>query len=59
MRHEDASGIVPGWLVPVHVGAWMSTRVGGVSVAPFDSLNIGVAVGDDPAAVAHNRRIVT
>jgi len=34
----------------------MSTRQGGVSAAPWDSLNLGVAVGDDAAAVAENRR---
>jgi YfiH family protein len=33
----------------------MSTRAGGVSVAPFDSLNLSLSVGDDPAAVAENR----
>lgn len=33
----------------------MSTRVGGVSVAPWQSLNLGVAVGDDALAVAENR----
>ena len=33
----------------------MSTRLGGVSAAPFDSLNLSVGVGDDPAAVAQNR----
>ncbi len=36
----------------------MTTRLGGVSHAPFDSLNVGTAVGDDPAAVAENRRRV-
>lgn len=30
-------------------------RIGGVSVAPYDSLNLGSHVGDDPDAVAHNR----
>jgi polyphenol oxidase len=58
MRLEPGRVIVPDWLVPPQVGALMTTRTGGVSVAPFDSLNIGVAVGDDPAAVTHNRRIV-
>ncbi|MFC5728444.1 MULTISPECIES: peptidoglycan editing factor PgeF [Nocardioides] len=29
-------------------------RVGGVSAAPYDSLNLALASGDDPAAVAHN-----
>lgn len=30
------------------------TRLGGVSRAPFDSLNVGNTVGDDPAAVTEN-----
>lgn len=38
------------------VAALMSTRSGGVSRGAFDSLNLGVAVGDDPEAVAENRR---
>ena len=33
----------------------MTTRAGGVSVAPCDSLNLGGHVGDDPEAVAANR----
>ena len=33
----------------------MSTRDGGVSAAPWQSLNLGVAVGDDAAAVAQAR----
>ena len=33
-----------------------STRRGGVSAAPWDSLNLGVGRGDDPAAVAENYR---
>ena len=32
-----------------------TTRAGGVSVALFDSFNLGDHVGDDPAAVAANR----
>jgi YfiH family protein len=46
----------PEWDPPPGVGAFLSTRAGGVSGAPFDSLNLGAAVGDDPAAVAENRR---
>jgi len=35
---------------------WLVTsRLGGVSVAPFDTWNLGGHVGDDPAAVAANR----
>ena len=32
------------------------TRLGGVSQAPYDSLNLGLSVGDDPEAVRENRR---
>ncbi len=32
-------------------------RGGGVSAAPYDTLNLGGAVGDDPAAVTENRRL--
>jgi YfiH family protein len=31
------------------------TRLGGVSRPPFDSLNVGFGIGDDPAAVTKNR----
>jgi len=32
------------------------TRHGGVSRAPYDTLNLGMSVGDDPEAVEENRR---
>ena len=35
-----------------------TTRLGGVSAAPFDTLNLGFGVGDDPTAVADNIRRV-
>jgi polyphenol oxidase len=57
--HSEAvldGAIVPRWQVGARVGALMSTRAGGVSAAPFDSLNLGRSVGDEPAAVAENRR---
>ena len=47
--------IVPDWPVPAGVRALSTTRAGGVSVAPYDSLNLGTHVGDDPANVAANR----
>lgn len=34
----------------------LTGRLGGVSAAPYDALNLGDHVGDDPDAVAHNRR---
>lgn len=47
--------IVPDWPAPARVRALSTTRAGGVSVAPYDSLNLGTHVGDDPANVAANR----
>ena len=35
-----------------------TTREGGVSGEPYDSLNLGLSTGDDPARVAINRRRV-
>lgn len=45
----------PDWPAPPGVGSLMSTREGGVGVGPWRSLNLGLAAGDDPAAVAENR----
>jgi YfiH family protein len=39
------------------VMAAFTSRPGGVSGSPFDSLNLGDRVGDDPAAVARNRQL--
>lgn len=36
--------------------AAFSTRRGGVSAGPFESLNLGLLTADDPALVAENRR---
>lgn len=33
-----------------------TTRAGGVSAPPYDTFNLGDHVGDDPKAVAANRR---
>lgn len=52
------SGWVPDWPVPSHVHAFMTARSGGVSSAPFDSLNLGSHVRDDPAAVQRNRQLL-
>ena len=47
----------PDWNVP-GVGALMTTRRGGVSAAPFDSMNIRDGLGDDPPSVQRNREIL-
>lgn len=48
--------IVPDWPAPARVRAGTTTRQGGVSVAPWNSLNLGDHVSDEPQAVAENRR---
>jgi hypothetical protein len=47
------------WPAPAHVQAWVTTRAGGVSVAPFDALNLGHHVSDDALAVSENRQRLT
>ncbi|BBY83272.1 peptidoglycan editing factor PgeF [Mycolicibacterium pulveris] len=40
----------------VRIRRVITTRAGGVSAPPFDTFNLGDHVGDDPAAVAQNRK---
>ena len=47
--------LVPNWPAPAHVKAVFTTRHGGVSVAPFGTLNLGDHVGDRAEHVAINR----
>lgn len=48
--------LYPEWPAPPSVRAAITTRSGGVSGRPWDSLNLAEHVGDDPAHVAENRR---
>lgn len=50
--------IEPQWPVPGNIFAGTTTRVGGVSTAPYASFNLGHHVGDEALAVARNRRIL-
>lgn len=45
----------PRWPAPAHVHALCTTRAGGASRPPYDTLNLGDHVGDDPLAVQINR----
>ena len=49
--------LVSDWPAPAGVQAVCTTRAGGVSAAPYDSLNLGDHVGDFFAQVATNRAI--
>lgn len=46
--------LVPDWPAPPSVRALCTTRAGGVSQPPFDSMNLGAYVGDAPQALASN-----
>ncbi|OAQ14668.1 peptidoglycan editing factor PgeF [Bibersteinia trehalosi] len=50
--------IYPTWQVPNNIQALSTTRIGGVSQVPFDSLNLGNHVGDEPLAVQQNRKLL-
>jgi polyphenol oxidase len=48
--------LAPEWQVDARIGAWVTTRAGGVSAPPYDSLNLGRSAGDERVAVDENRR---
>jgi len=48
--------LLPDWPAPAGVQAVCTTRAGGVSAAPWDTMNLGDHVGDAADAVAANRR---
>ncbi|WP_194757483.1 peptidoglycan editing factor PgeF [Aliidiomarina indica] len=50
--------LIAQWKVPSFVHAHTTLRDGGVSVAPYASLNLGAHVGDLPASVQRNRERV-
>ena len=59
---DAAALVIPDWpALPANIGALATTRAGGVSIGPYadgsggGGLNLGMHVGDDPAAVAENR----
>ncbi|GAB1438459.1 purine nucleoside phosphorylase YfiH [Providencia sp.] len=48
--------IFPDWPQPKNIASCSTTRAGGVSLPPFNSLNLGDHVGDNPNAVSENRQ---
>jgi YfiH family protein len=52
----SVSWVEPGWPAPGGVRALSTFRSGGVSEAPYESLNLGDHVGDAARSVAENRR---
>jgi YfiH family protein len=54
----DSDWIIPDWPIAPRVQALVTTRNGGASIGAHATLNLGDVCGDDPAAVAENRRRV-
>ncbi len=48
--------LAPDWPAPPNVRAICTTRAGGVSIAPYNELNLALHVGDRAAEVLRNRR---
>ena len=53
-----ADWLIPDWPVPRNVRAVFTTRHGGGSAMPYDSLNLGDHVGDFPEHVQANRAVL-
>lgn len=54
-----ADWLLPDWPAPARVKACVTTRAGGVSLAPFDTFNLAEHVEDDLQAVTHNRQCLS
>ena len=52
---QNANFLIPDWAAPANVRAVFTTRQGGFSTAPWESLNLGDHVGDASANVTANR----
>ncbi len=52
---DGVAWLAPDWPAPPGVRAAFTLRAGGVSAPPWDSLNVGVHVGDAADAVRENR----
>lgn len=59
MADPQPAFLIPDWPAPARVRALQTTRIGGVSAAPWNTLNLGGHVGDDPASLAANRSLLS
>lgn len=51
--------VQPNWKAPANIKAFTTTRLGGSSISPFDSFNLGLSVGDHREAAINNRAQLT
>lgn len=56
MPSADSGLLIPDWSLPAGVGAVITTRLGGVSISPYEHNNLALHVGDDPSLVRRNRQ---
>ena len=56
---KQSDFIIPNWPVPNNVHALQTNRHGGCSHVPYDSLNLGDHVKDNPIHVAQNRQLLS
>ncbi len=54
--NKNKHWLTPDWPAPANIHAATTLRTGGVSVAPYDSLNPATHVGDDANCVRENRQ---
>ena len=61
MKNSDLQStfIIPNWPAPANVKALQTTRNGGISAAPYNSLNLGEHVKDNPLHAAQNRQLLS
>lgn len=60
MKNDDAQikWLAANWPAPPHVHAGTTMRSGGVSVPPYDQLNLGMHVNDEQDSVLVNRELM-
>ncbi len=58
LKYPMVDIIKPDWKAPEHIHAFVTTRTGGFSEAPYNSLNLGEHVGDDLHNVKTNRELL-
>lgn len=59
MMPQPEHYIIPDWPAPARVHALQTTRQGGFSQAPYDTLNFAMHVEDDALTVAANRNLLS
>jgi YfiH family protein len=56
---QALSVVQPDWPAPPHVRAVVTTRMGGLSSAPYDGFNLALHVGDSRQRVLQNRLLLS